>query len=86
MNYFFKNSRVDELMSNFGFSVVPTMLSEDVRHYKKCVNYNISEDLVLKKALFDSYGRIKDIRNQKDIEKYIVWAKTDEIDDSDLPF
>lgn len=72
---------VEEFLAVIGFKKVETLPWENEYIYEKN-DSSKKYHLELKSELFEEDGRLKDFRNSKEVEKYIVWQETED----DLPF
>lgn len=76
---------LDEFMSVIGFeSVDCDDPFDDYRKYV-CEYADKKVSLVMKNELFEESGKLKDIRNSIEVDKYLFWNE-EEKDDDDLPF
>lgn len=84
---FFANDidALDDFMSAMQFNRRKVNDTQDIRRYVRENDFLSSNELVLKKFLFEEDGRIKDIRSKTELEEGIVWIDGSDTD-NDLPF
>ena len=76
--------QLDDFMTAIGFLISDDLDIDDERKYVR-QNGLSTYSLTLKITLFDAQGKIKDIRNKKELEDSIIW-KENIIEENDLPF
>ena len=76
--------QLDDFMTAIGFLISDDLDIDDERKYVR-QNGLSTYSLTLKITLFDAQGKIKDIRNKKELEDSIIWEENI-IEEDDLPF
>lgn len=77
---------LDELMGVIGFKTVDC--DDPFDDYRKyvCEYADKKVSLVMKNELFEESGKLKDIRNSMEVDKYLFWNEEEKDDDDGLPF